>query len=121
MAVTITPLGLTGTHRLIRDADVDATLEANVNDGAATLYGLDIDNSANAAASYVKVYNATTATVGTTDPDLIIMVPASVRRSITIPAGLKLATGLSFAAVTAGGTAGTTAPTSNVVMNLAVA
>lgn len=106
---------LTSNYNVVRDADADATLEADAGPGGITLYELQIDNSANtAAASFVKIWNALTATVGTTAPDLIFRVPAAATLKLAIPEGLALGTGFSFACVTAGGTAGTTGPTSDV-------
>jgi len=121
MAVTITPLGIGGNAlRIIRDADVNATSENNINDGAATIYALTIDNSANAAASYIKFYNVAVPVVGTTDPDMIIMIPASTSRTIVFKGGNNFATSLSYAGLTAGGTAGVTGPTSDVIMSVVV-
>ena len=121
MAVTITPLGIGGNAlRIIRDADIDETVEKNVNDGAATVYGVTADNSANGATSYLKFYNDANPTVGTTDPDLVLMVPASATRSYIFKGGINLATSLSIAAVTTAGTAGTTGPTSALVANIVV-
>lgn len=120
MPVTIIPLALGGALKIIRDADVDATSENNVNDGAATIYGLDIDNVA-AAVTFIKFYNAAVPTVGTTDPDMIIRMPASTRRTFVFTTGIAFATALSYAGVTTGGTAGTTSPASDVIMNVIVA
>ena len=123
MAVTIIPLGLGSGNgqRIIRDADTDETAEVNVNDGAATIYALTIDNTANGAKSFVKFWDAAdTVVVGTTAPNVIIMMPASVSRTFVFKTGLTLGTGLSFAAVTTAGTAGTTGPTSAVIMNVVV-
>lgn len=121
MAVTINPLGLSGALRVIIDTDVDNTLEANVNDGAATVYAIELDNTANGAASYFKAYNAATAVIGTTDPDLVLMVLASVTRTFVFPGGLAFGTGLSYGGVTVGGTTGTTSPTNNMIARIVVA
>lgn len=120
MAITITPLGLAGDLRVFTDSDVDNTAENNVNDGAATIYSIVIDNTANAATSYIKFYNAAAPTVGTTAPDMILMMPASVEREFTFPDGVVFSSALSWAGVTTAGTAGTTGPTSNVVMRVVV-
>lgn len=115
MAITITPLGLDGALKMIADTDIDGTAENNVNAGAATLLMADLDNAANGAVSYFKGYNNAAPTVGTTAPELILMLPASGRRSFYFYGGLTIfATALSFCAVTTAGTAGTTNPTSNV-------
>lgn len=121
MPITIQPLTLANAFKLISDADSDATAENNVNDGAATVYAIDIDNVA-AAVSYFKAWNTATPTVGTTAPDLIIgPIAASTRRSVIITGGLSFATALSFATVTTAGTAGITSPASDVVVEIVVA
>jgi hypothetical protein len=121
MSVTIAPLGLTGSLRIIRDSDADDTVERNVNDGAATIYAVVIDNTANAAATYVKFYDTVGAiTLGTTAPSMILMAPASVRRTFVFTGGNAFSTGLTYAAVTTGGTGGTTAPTSAVPVDIVV-
>ena len=120
MAVTVTQLG-PGTLRKIRDADTSATLEANVATGAATLHSAFIDNTLNTSAVYVKLYNATTATVGTTVPFLVIPVPASKSLPVNfLGGGLPFSVAISFAGVTTGGTGGVTSPVSDVIVELVV-
>ncbi len=121
MAVTIIPLGIGGNAlRIIRDADCNEVSENNINDGAATIYAITLDNSANAAVSFLKLYNSAAPTVGTTDPDMILKIAASVSRTFVFKTGNSFATALSYAAVTAGGTAGVTGPTSDVIVNIVV-
>ena len=97
------------------DTDI-AEAAVVIKASSAVLYELEIDNTNNATAGYLKLYNAASPTVGTTAPDWIVMIPASVSRVIVIPSGLTFATALVAACVTAGGTAGVTGPTSNVTM-----
>lgn len=85
---------------------------------SAVLYSLELDNSAVAAATYFKLYNTGTVTVGTTVPDWVIMIPASVSRTITMPTGFTFGTALTYAAVTTGGTAGTVATTGNFALKI---
>jgi hypothetical protein len=122
MAVTITPLGgLTGEFRVIHDADCDNTAENDVCDGTSTIYSVTINNDANAALTYVKFYNNAAPTVGTTAPDMVLQADASETVTYTFKDGLAFfTTSLSYAAVTAGGTAGTTSPTSNVLVTMVV-
>lgn len=93
---------------------------SGVKTSAGTIHALIIDNTANAAITYIKLYHALTGsvTVGTTAPDDIIAIPASVKRTISFVEGLGFLTGLSVAAVTAGGTGGTTSPTSSVILTV---
>lgn len=127
MAVTISsvadPIGL----KLAVDTDADATAERDVFLGAAKPFLFDIDNAANGAETYFKAYNVKTPTVGTTDPDLILLAPASTRITYVYAViesdgdieGAPFDTALSYAAVTTAGTAGTTSPTSNVTVRIA--
>lgn len=119
MAVTTTPLSNPIGANIVKDADSDATSENDVRSGATTVFIVDVDNTANAAATYTKLYDSASPTVGTTAPDYIVKTPASVRRSFVLGLeGCAFATGLSFASVTAGGTAGTTGPTSDVIVRI---
>lgn len=117
MPLTINPLGLSDL-RGVSDTDADNTAE---NVGGTTIYSLDIDNTANAAVTYIKFYNTANPTVGTTAPHMIIHTAASVRRIWTFAtAPDSFTTGMSMAGVTGAGTAGTTSPTSNVLVDLVV-
>lgn len=85
-----------------------------------TLYVVYVDNSLNAAVSYVKLYDTAGAvTVGTTIPDWVIHIAASFTGNVLIAtSGVAFANGLQVATVTAGGTAGTTSPVSAVTINV---
>jgi hypothetical protein len=82
-----------------------------IKGSSGTLYMLEVDNTALAAVVYVKLYNTSgSVTVGTTDPDWVFRITASINQShIWIP-GIAFSSGLQVATVTAGGTGGTTAP-----------
>lgn len=118
MALSTTLQATAIATTLIQQTDTNATANTDVMSGAATLYMLDIDNSAVAATTYVKFYDDVAPTVGTTDPDMIIPVAGTVRRQIAMPEGMAFAAGLSFAAVTTAGTAGVVNPTAAVVVRL---
>lgn len=119
MAISQTALADVASSIVFTDTDSISTVAA-VKASSATIYSIDIDNSANAAASYTKLYNAASGDVtpGTTAPDMIIPVPASTRLSIPIPQGLAFGTAVTARTVTAGGTAGTTNPTSDVTLRI---
>ena len=121
MAISTAPLTLTSGLKHVTDTDSDATSEDNINSGAATLHLVYIDNTANAAKSYTKFWDNTGPTVGTTAPDMVIPCDASSTATLAIPAGVAFGTAISFATVTdGGGTAGTTNPTSNVIVELVI-
>lgn len=111
---TQTPILTTGLL-IVRDTDADATSENDVSSGAAVLYAVQINNSANASAtSYLKLYNNIAPTVGTTAPDMILFAVGGATTNYAFPKGISFGTGLSFACLTTAGTAGTTNPTSDV-------
>ena len=123
MAVTIAPLGgLTGVFKVIHDADANDTPEVDVCDGAATIYNVTINNDANAAVEYVKFFNVALAegiVLGTTVPDMILFANASETTTYEFKDGNSFfTTGVSYAVVTAGGTAGVTGPTSDVIITI---
>lgn len=124
MAVTIIPLGLNppGVTKLIRDADANATPENHLAEGAASILAVEIDNTANTGAvSYVKLFNGTAPAVGTTAPDMILPVSGGTKRTFHFTRGCPAFTaGLSVAGLTAGGSAGTTGPTSDVIVDVLV-
>lgn len=103
--------------KLVVDDEADEVAKIAVTGAAGNLYQVDVDNEANAAASYLKVYDAASPTVGTTAPDFIFRVAAGQRRGLVIPDGWYFSY-LSFAVVTSGGTAGTTGPTSAVTVRM---
>lgn len=115
MAVTNNVM-LTGVALLVDTAAGSTAVVAKATSGV--LYELELDNTANGAASYFKIYNTGTVTVGTTVPDWVLMVPASVSRTLAIPSGLTFGTAISYAATTTGGTTGSTAPTSSFAVKL---
>ena len=122
MTISVLDLSAPSGAKLYANTDLDATIAA-IKASAGTLYSIIIDNSANAAASYLKLWDLASGsvTVGTTAPDWIIKIAASVKKTIVFPEGLAFATALSAACVTAGGTAGVTGPTSDVDARLVYA
>jgi len=115
MTISVLDLAAPSGAKIYRSTDIGGTKEA-VKASSGTIYAIIIDNSANAAASFLKLWDLASGdvTVGTTAPDWIVKVPASVKRTIAIPEGLAFATALTAACATAGGTAGSTNPTSDV-------
>lgn len=117
MAVTNTNLGYVSGAKLFQDTDSENTAVTIVA-ATATLYQLEIDNTANAAQdNFVKLFDTAGAvTVGTTVPEYVFRIRQGVKRSLVFPDGLVFINGIVAATVTAGGTAGTTSPGSAVVL-----
>ena len=99
----------------------NATADNAVVSGTHYLSSLILDNSLNAAQSFLKLYDAAAPTVGTTAPDLVFRVEASQKIQVTFHKNKpKFTTALSLCCVTAGGTGGVTSPTSTVSLGLVV-
>lgn len=96
-----------------------------VKSSSAVIFSISINNSANGSAVYVKLFNLASGSVvvGTTAPDEVIYVPGSAIvtqnyfTSGSTP-GKTFGTALSAICVTTGGTAGSTAPSSNVSVTI---
>lgn len=124
MAITQINVSSPANEILFTDSAMGATVDA-VKAGSATVFWVQIDNSANSgAATYVKLFNlaAGSVTVGTTVPDEVIYVPAGAKITHMLMTGANpgksFNTALSAIAVTAGGTGGSTAPTSSVPVTI---
>lgn len=120
--MAVTTLTLTSLATSLFKDTVSANAAVSIKATAGTLYIVHVDNSGNAAAaSYVKLYDTAGAvTVGTTAPDWIIKVAGAYHGDVlVVPGGVAFASGLQVATLTAGGTAGTTSPTSAVTVEAA--
>ena len=116
MAISITnqanPLG----NRVVQDTDADATAATNTIGTTGTLFYVEIDNSSNSGAVYVKFADANTATAGSTAADLVFLCPGSSKRNIIIPEGIAFGTGFSHWCVTGSAQTNNTPPTNNVTL-----
>ena len=119
MAVSVIDIATPAGLKKYRDTDLQATKTA-IDTTSGTIHSIVIDNSANAAVSYLKLWDAASGdvTVGTTAPDWVEKVAASTKRTIVMHEGAAYATALTAACVTTAGTAGTTDPTSSVVVEI---
>jgi hypothetical protein len=104
------------------DSAMGASVDG-IKSSSAVLYSVTVDNSGNLfAASYVKLFNATSGSVvsGVTPPDEIIYVPggAVVTRTYSTGAfaGVTFGTALSAICVTVGGTTGIIPPINTVAV-----
>lgn len=120
MSVTTTVLRNPIGAAIVADLDADETPELDIRSGAATLFRVRIDNSANTAATYVKFYDQTTVTLGTSVPFMILCAKAGkiLKVAVGVGEGVAFGTAISVAATTAGGTGGTTGPASAVPVRL---
>lgn len=125
--MSITRVNVTSPSNVIIFTD---NVMGNAVDGikstSAVCLWVTVDNTLNAsAASYVKLYNATSGsiTVGVTAPDHILYCPAGVLNTFQLWTGAVLGvtfgTALSACCVTTGGTAGTISPAYSVTCSVA--
>jgi hypothetical protein len=113
--VTLSPL-TSGGLSLYRSIDLDET-EEEIKGTAGQLYGWYIFNDS-ASPVYVKIYNATAAsvTVGSTTPVLTIPLPAGAAANAFSTIGIAFATAITAAATTGVADADTGAPAANDVV-----
>lgn len=116
--MSVTPQASPLASRLVVETTASATPNVNVTGTSGVIYMIDVDNSANVAAVYLKLYDNPAPTVGTTPADWVVRIGPSVRRSAVIPEGYAY-TALSFAVVTGAAEDNTTSPASPVIVRLA--
>jgi hypothetical protein len=108
------------TNEIIFNDTAMGNTADGIKSSSALLYSVTVDNSLNGSAVYVKLYNLASGSVvvGTTAPDEILYIPGSsvvTKTYFTAAApGVTFGTALSAICVTAGGTAGSSSPASNV-------
>jgi hypothetical protein len=123
MAITQITIQSPVNEILFTDTAMGNIVDA-VKGSSAKVFSVFVDNSLNGAASYVKLFNAAGGgvTLGTTVPDEVLYIPANAIIPIffftSANPGKTFASALSAACVTTGGTAGTTSPTSSVVVTI---
>jgi len=115
-----TNLDVTTWSDLVANASPELLLAST-----ATLLGLEADNSQNTDDSYLKLWNiATVPSVGSSVPDWVFRIKGGEKLLLQFDSdgtGVAMSTGVALACVTAGGTAGTTSPTNNVLVTLKTA
>ena len=111
MAITITNQSTNLGKRILKDTAVTNSVVHNATGAAGSIHSIFVDNNGLAAIVFLKFWDqATTVTLGTTDPVLCFLIPASSREILNFPDGLVFSTGISYACVQTPGTAGTAAP-----------
>lgn len=109
-----------GGTSIFRSIDLDET-EEEAKATAGQLYMLDVYNNDAAAEMFIKVYDATAASVvvGTTTPVMTVPCAASTHCRIEMSHGIAFANAITFAATTAVADSDTGAPDANdVVVNV---
>jgi hypothetical protein len=119
MATTVIDIATPAGLKKFRETDLAETKTA-VDATSGTLHNIVVDNTANAAVTYLKLWDAASGdvTVGTTAPDWCFKIAAGVKKTIVLHDGEAYSTALTASCVTTAGTAGTTGPTSNVIVEI---
>lgn len=123
MAIATVNVSSPANEIIYSSSAMGSTVEG-IKASSAKVFSIIVDNSLNNAATYVKLWNVASGSVvvGTTAPDEIIYVPASAIITHVLYTGASqgktFGTALSAAAVTTGGTSGTTAPSSATVVTV---
>ena len=103
------------TYKIVNDADSDENAETDVTGSAGTIYMVDITNGAGTNTSYVKFkLTSGAATVGTTEPDMMLVCGPNTSEQYNFPAGLDFAQ-LTFWTTRNPETSDTTAPNATIV------
>ena len=124
MAITLSTIADPLGSKLIIDTDADSTAEANVTGATGSFYAVEIDNTANTSATYVKLADASSGTAGTTQNDWQFYAPASTKLTYIVGTGMAFSTALTVwavtspAALTNSNAASATSPTSNVSVKI---
>lgn len=105
--------------KFIEQTDCNSTSNDDVTGTEGTIYLVEIDNTANDEAVFLKIYDDVSPTVGTTEPDHIVKAKVNDVTTVSIPEGLDY-DNISFACVTTGGTEGTDDPEEKVVVRIKV-
>jgi len=118
MASTVSNVSSPIATKLVVETDSQqSTPVNNVTGTSGNFYLIDIDNTANGAVTYFKMYDTAGPTIGTTEPDFVIKVAASSRRVFAATDGFAFSA-LSFICSTVGGRAQGSDPGSAVVVRI---
>ena len=113
-AYTSTIAGQVSTQR--HDLVLDTGTSINLTGSSTLIDQITIDNTANSAITYLRLFNNATPTSGGNNPDIIFPCAASSTADYTIDPGVTFATALSVAVAQEAGTGGATAPSNSVTV-----
>ena len=100
MAAALTVISGALGSNVLTDTAVTNSVVANPTTGGATIFHLEFDNTANSSVTYLKMYEATSVTLGTTQPSIVVKAAAATKEYLSMPTGMVLATGTSYIATT---------------------
>jgi hypothetical protein len=123
LSITQTNISTPSVEILYNDTSAGNAVNS-IKASSAKVFWVQLDNSLNVSSSYVKLFNLASGsvTLGTTAPDEVLFIPASSIVTVFYMTGAApgktFGTALSYAVVTTAGTAGTTSPSSAVVLTV---
>ena len=121
MAFSASPADARYTYQMFNDTDVDENVKVDVTGAAATLYYLDCVSTLASSSLFVKFYDETTVTRGTSEPVFIVKIPASGTKRMSFPDGIPFTTALSYCCDDgAGKSAGNGPPAGNMTLRFVV-
>lgn len=120
MATSVIQHGTPSSSFTLVNTDCDETEDVMYSAGNSTIQSIEINNTANSAATYVKLNNASDNTPGTTEPAMVFVAPASSSITYVFPVGVSSANRIVLWAVTTAGTPGSTGPTSAVTTRILI-
>ena len=100
MAAALTVISGALGSNVLTDTAVTNSVVANPTTGGATIFHLEFDNTANSSVTYLRMYEATSVTLGTTQPSIVVKAAAATKEYLSMPTGMVLATGTSYIATT---------------------
>ena len=103
--------GANSSFKIVQETSSGTTLVENATGGAGRIYCITITNTDNTNGGFTKLFlkDATTPTVGTTEPDLLLVCGSNTTERYEFPGGLPF-TVLSFYTSRELATSDTTAP-----------
>ena len=105
----------TAAYKVVKDGDSDENAETDVTGSGGSIYQIDISNGAGTNTSYTKFKLTSGAvTVGTTEPDMMLVAGPSTAESYEFPGGLAFDQ-LTFWTTRNPATSDTTAPNATIV------
>ena len=96
MAATVGTVASPIATKLVTDTDADATEEAHASGASGSIYMVEIDNTDNVVATYIKVLDATSGTPATSAADFIFVAPAKTKVSYVCSTGNAFSQGITF-------------------------
>jgi hypothetical protein len=97
MAISISTLSSQFIDIITADTDTEAVVRSDITQSPGSVYYISVQNGIGSTSISLKLYDATTATLGTTEPVFILKVAASATEYCVIPDGMAFSTGISYA------------------------